>query len=84
MRRAADGALWSNGHDKGIIRPIQYAGRGGIFCKEPAKGAENVKMISIEEVKRAVVENFSMFDEWLDKYEYLIELGNKLEPFPKA
>ena len=27
----------SNGHDKGIIRPIQYAGRGGIFCKEPCK-----------------------------------------------
>jgi len=41
-------------------------------------------MISIEEVKRAVVENFSMFDEWLDKYEYLIELGNKLEPFPES
>jgi cysteine desulfuration protein SufE len=38
-------------------------------------------MISIEEAKRAVVEDFSMFEEWLDKYEYLIELGNKLEPF---
>ncbi len=23
-----------------------------------------------------------MYDDWLDKYEYLIELGNNLEPFP--
>lgn len=24
-----------------------------------------------------------MYDEWLDKYEYLIELGRNLEPFPE-
>lgn len=24
-----------------------------------------------------------MFDEWLDKYEYLIELGKNLKPFPE-
>ena len=24
-----------------------------------------------------------MFDEWLDKYEYIIELGKKLEPYPE-
>lgn len=39
-------------------------------------------MNSLEEAKAAVVEEFSMFDEWLDKYEYLIELGKNLEPFP--
>jgi cysteine desulfuration protein SufE len=39
-------------------------------------------MNSLEEAKAAVVEDFSMFDEWLDKYEYLIELGKKLEAFP--
>ena len=36
-------------------------------------------MESLEERKAAVVEEFSMFDEWLDKYEYLIELGKNLE-----
>ena len=30
-----------------------------------------------------MVEDFSMFDEWLDKYEYLISLGKELEPFPE-
>ncbi|MBR3562316.1 MAG: SufE family protein [Bacteroidales bacterium] len=36
----------------------------------------------MDEAKAAVVEEFSMFDEWLDKYEYLIELGKSLEVFP--
>ena len=39
-------------------------------------------MSSLAETKAAVVEDFSMFDEWLDKYEYLIELGKSLEVFP--
>ncbi|MBR5176088.1 MAG: SufE family protein [Bacteroidales bacterium] len=38
-------------------------------------------MSTLEEAKRAVVEDFSMYDEWLDKYEYLIELGKNLEPY---
>ncbi len=39
-------------------------------------------MNTLEEAKAAVVEEFSMFDEWLDKYEYLIELGKNLDVFP--
>ncbi len=39
-------------------------------------------MNTLQEAKAAVVEDFSMFDEWLDKYEYLIDLGKKLESFP--
>ena len=39
-------------------------------------------MTDLEQVKAAVVEEFALFDEWLDKYEYLIELGKKLEMFP--
>ena len=39
-------------------------------------------MNTLDEAKAAVVEEFSMFDEWLDKYEYLIELGKNLDVFP--
>ena len=39
-------------------------------------------MNTLEEEKAAVVEEFSMFDEWLDKYEYIIELGKGLDVFP--
>lgn len=40
-------------------------------------------MVNLEERKANVVEEFSMFDEWLDKYEYLIEQGKKLDSFPE-
>ena len=39
--------------------------------------------MTLEEKKQQIVEDFSQFDEWLDKYEYLIELGRNLEPFPE-
>lgn len=40
-------------------------------------------MSTLEEAKKAIVEEFSMYDEWLDKYEYLIELGKNLESYPE-
>ena len=39
--------------------------------------------MSLEEKKQQVIDDFSIYDEWLDKYEYLIELGKNLEPFPE-
>ena len=39
--------------------------------------------MTLEEKKQQVIEDFSLYDEWLDKYEYLIELGKALEPFPE-
>ena len=39
--------------------------------------------MSLEEKKQEIIEEFSMYDEWLDKYEYLIELGKSLEAFPE-
>ena len=40
-------------------------------------------MKSLQEVKEAIVEDFSTYDEWLDKYEYLIELGKNLSAYPE-
>ena len=33
----------------------------------------------IEEVEKEIVEEFSLFDNWDDKYEYIIDLGKKLD-----
>lgn len=33
---------------------------------------------AIEAEKQAIVEEFAMFDSWLERYEYIIELGKKL------
>ena len=34
---------------------------------------------SMTEIEAEIVEEFSMFDEWMDKYEYIIEMGQNLE-----
>ena len=39
--------------------------------------------MTLEERKQEVIEDFSLYEDWLDKYEYLIELGKALEPFPE-
>jgi cysteine desulfuration protein SufE len=35
--------------------------------------------MTLKELQDTIIEEFSVFDEWLDKYEYLIELGQSLE-----
>ena len=35
-------------------------------------------MKSIDEIIRGIEEDFSMFEEWVDKYAYIIELGHNL------
>ena len=40
--------------------------------------------MTLKEAEEAVVDEFSMYDEWLDKYEYLIELGKNLKDYPES
>jgi cysteine desulfuration protein SufE len=35
---------------------------------------------TIGEIEKEIVEEFSLFDSWDDKYEYIIDLGKKLPP----
>ena len=35
---------------------------------------------SIYEIEEEIIDNFSLFDEWEEKYEYVIDLGKKLPP----
>ena len=39
---------------------------------------------TLQDVENEVIDEFSMFDEWLDKYEYLIELGKSLDEYPES
>ena len=34
--------------------------------------------MTINQIQDEIIEEFSVYEEWLDKYEYLIELGNSL------
>ena len=35
-------------------------------------------MISIETIKSDIISEFSLFEDWMEKYEYLIELGKSI------
>ena len=36
--------------------------------------------MTINEIQDQIVEDFSAFDDWMDKYQMIIEMGNSLEP----
>lgn len=35
--------------------------------------------MTIEEIEQEIIDEFSMYDDWMDKYAYLIELGSGME-----
>ena len=40
--------------------------------------------MTIEEVQQEIISDFAVYEDWMDKYTYLIELGNELEPIDNA
>jgi cysteine desulfuration protein SufE len=38
---------------------------------------------SIEEAQAELIEEFGFFEDWMDRYQYLIDLGKKLADFPE-
>jgi len=39
---------------------------------------------TIDATQDEIVDEFSLFDDWLDRYQYIIDLGRKLEPMDDA
>ena len=39
--------------------------------------------MTINEIQDEIIEEFEGFDDWMDKYQMLIDLGNDLEPLPE-
>ncbi len=37
-------------------------------------------MSTIQEIKQQILDDFAVFDDWMQKYEYLIDMGKSLEP----
>ncbi len=37
--------------------------------------------MTTQEIQNEIIDEFSVFDDWMDKYEYLIETGNTLAPY---
>ena len=39
-----------------------------------------ISAMTINEIQDEIIEEFSGFDDWMDKYQLLIDLGNEQEP----
>lgn len=48
------------------------------------RGSLNDIKMKIEEIEREIVDEFSVFDDWMDKYAYLIELGSGMPGMDEA
>ena len=40
--------------------------------------------MTLLETENEIISEFSLFDDWLDKYEYIIDLGKSLDSFPES
>ncbi|MDR5865806.1 SufE family protein [Halomonas koreensis] len=40
--------------------------------------------MTAEQAQQELVEEFEMFDNWMDRYQYIIDLGKQLPAFPEA
>ena len=39
--------------------------------------------MSVKEIEKNIIEDFDLFDDWTEKYQYIIELGEKLGQIPE-
>jgi cysteine desulfuration protein SufE len=39
--------------------------------------------MTINEIQDDIIDEFGMFEDWSDKYEYIIDIGKKLPPLPE-
>jgi len=47
--------------------------------KIPTLAPFKILYMTISEIQQEIIEEFSVYDDWMDKYGYLIELGNELK-----
>jgi len=41
-------------------------------------------MNEIQQAQRELIEDFALFDDWMDRYQYIIDLGRRLPEFPES
>jgi cysteine desulfuration protein SufE len=50
--------------------------------KNTIRGKIKTKIMTIEQKQQEIIDDFAIFDDWLDKYQYIVDLGNNLEDLP--
>ena len=49
-----------------------------MVLKRHLKCLNKYRLKNIDYIQKEIIEEFSLFDDWMDKYEYIIDLGKKL------
>ena len=44
----------------------------------------NHELSEIEQAQGELIEEFELFDDWIDRYQYIIDIGKNLPEFPEA
>ena len=84
LRERARGAAGAEGRSE-PVHPVERA-----ICQHTVKpGHEGVPLLVPEEPTAAeaiaaIGEELDVFDDWMDRYQYIIELGRKLPAFPRG
>jgi cysteine desulfuration protein SufE len=51
---------------------------------EPPGGAAGDPVTGeVASAQQEIIDEFSLFEDWMDRYQYLIDLGRRLPPFPE-
>ena len=69
-------------------RPIDAQAAARTFTRMQLPEARNAFVAPIEPTAHAAIQaiasDLDVFDDWMDRYEFIIDLGRKLPAFPKA
>ncbi len=55
-----------------------------VGAEAASKTEGNIGMHDPQKAQQEIISDFSLFDNWLDRYQYLIDLGKNLEPLADA
>ena len=57
---------------------------GSLFGLKPTKGVQGMHINTAQQDADEIVEEFSFFDDWADRYQHLIDQGRRLTPMEVA
>jgi cysteine desulfuration protein SufE len=62
---------------------VEYFPPQTFYSSPVGEAGEGSVMMTIEERQQEVIEDFEGIDDWMDKYQMLIDLGSEQEPLPE-
>lgn len=51
-------------------------------AERPGVATAKLMPSEVQAAQQEIIEEFSLFDDWMDRYQYLIDLGRRLPEFP--